>query len=169
MVNAFSTAAAVYPHQAWPQRANHGKSHQRVPCACKCTHTPRPVGGGALNTRQPRCSAAQLKSTTGSVLTRSNNSQTRFKSLKPSYACTPRLPVELAALLLKVSCRLIETLATVSLLTHPLPAMAGEIIQGTPRVSDGDTIQVVPSLFTASASGVAESMHSLSSGRHRYR
>lgn len=144
MVNASSTTAAVYRLQAWPQRANHGKSHQRVPCACKSTPTPRSAGGGAVNIRRLRCSAAIPNSTTGSVLTCSNSRQTSHKGSGPSHACTSRLPINLAALLLKVSCRLIETLATVSLLTHPLPAMAGEIIQGSPRVSDGDTIQVVP-------------------------
>ncbi|KAL3144151.1 hypothetical protein ABBQ32_003939 [Trebouxia sp. C0010 RCD-2024] len=142
MVNASSTTAAVYRLQAWPQRANHGKSHQRVPCACKSTPTPRSAGGGAVNIRRLRCSAAIPNSTTGSVLTCSNSRQTSHKGSGPSHACTSRLPINLAALLLKVSCRLIETLATVSLLTHPLPAMAGEIIQGSPRVSDGDTIQI---------------------------
>ena len=40
----------------------------------------------------------------------------------------------------RATCRLIEAIAAFALVAHP--AMAGEIIQGTPRVADGDTLQV---------------------------
>lgn len=39
--------------------------------------------------------------------------------------------------------RLLEALAALVLVAQPAPAIAGEIIQGTPRVADGDTLQVL--------------------------
>lgn len=50
---------------------------------------------------------------------------------KYRFGCLPQLAV-----------RLIEALAALVLVGQPLPAMAGEIIQGMPRVADGDTLQV---------------------------
>ena len=47
------------------------------------------------------------------------------------FGCLPQLAV-----------RLVEALAAIVLVGQPVPAMAGEIIQGMPRVADGDTLQV---------------------------
>ena len=53
-----------------------------------------------------------------------------------------RLPSVLT-LLERVSCGLVEALAVFALVAQPLPALAGEIIEGIPRVADGDTLQVI--------------------------
>ena len=142
MVNApTAAAAAVCQHQAWPQGANHSSCRQPVPCVLKFAPRSRPVGAGAIHIRLPRCTAAMPS--TRSVSSCSNNSRQSLKGSRSGQSCTSTSsPNHFAELLLKASRRLIETLATVSLLTHPLPALAGDIIQGTPRVSDGDTIQV---------------------------
>ena len=50
---------------------------------------------------------------------------------KHRLGCLPQLAV-----------KLFEALAALVLVGQPLPAMAGEIIQGMPRVADGDTLQV---------------------------
>ncbi len=50
---------------------------------------------------------------------------------KHRFGCLPQLAV-----------RLVEALAALVLVGQPMPAMAGEIIQGIPRVADGDTLQV---------------------------
>lgn len=52
-----------------------------------------------------------------------------------------RLPSVLT-LLERVSCGLVEALAVFALVAQPLPALAGEIIEGIPRVADGDTLQI---------------------------
>jgi len=56
----------------------------------------------------------------------------------PSCGCYPQSLVRLTS-------RVVEALAAFALVTQPLPALAGEIIQGTPRVADGDTLQVTSS------------------------
>ncbi|DBA90564.1 TPA: hypothetical protein ACH3X1_003806 [Trebouxia sp. C0004] len=50
---------------------------------------------------------------------------------KHRFGCLPQLAV-----------RLVEALAALVLVGQPSPAMAGEIIQGMPRVADGDTLQI---------------------------
>lgn len=50
---------------------------------------------------------------------------------KHRFGCLPQMAV-----------RVVEALAALVLVGQPVPAMAGEIIQGMPRVADGDTLQI---------------------------
>ena len=39
--------------------------------------------------------------------------------------------------------KVVEAIAAFILVAQPLPVLAGEVIQGVPRVADGDTLQVL--------------------------
>lgn len=164
MVNAPTIVAAACQHQAWLQRGKHSKSCSN---AFKFTPRSRPSGVRAVCIQQLRCSATNQS--TGSRSACLDNRLQNLTGSEPNHVCI-RSP-NLAEVLLKVSCRLIEALATLSLLTQPLLAVAGEIIQGTPRISDGDTIQVEsPKSHNSqvSAPRVASSLHMLKHCRYRH-
>ena len=141
MVTPPTITAAGCQHRAWPQRAEHSKLN----LACKFYPKSRPGGVGTAPVRQvcrPRqCSAATHNSVSSSSC--SSNEIQLVKGLGSSRACK-RLPGSLAEVLVTASCRLVEITASLSLITQVFPAQAGEIIQGVPRVSDGDTLQVQP-------------------------
>lgn len=61
-----------------------------------------------------------------------NCSDDTCRSKNGLFGCFPHLVL-----------RLVEALAALVLVAQPMPAIAGEIIQGTPRVADGDTLQVL--------------------------
>ena len=67
------------------------------------------------------------------------------KCSRSRLACT-RLPSGPAELPNTTSSRLVGALAAFVLASQSLPATAGEIIQGTPRVADGDTLQVISAI-----------------------
>lgn len=148
MVNAPTITAAGCQHRARPQRAKHSKCN----LACKPPLKSRPGGARAALMRpvcrprvQTQCSAATHSSF--SVSACPSNQIQLVKESRPSRTCK-RLPASLTDLLVTASCRLVEVIASLSLMTQPFSAQAGEVIQGMPRVSDGDTLQVNP--FTQS-------------------
>lgn len=140
MVNAPPMAAAACQRQPWPQRT---KPSRTLGLACNFSPKSRP-GTVRLKYRQvchqraPQCSAVTCSSASGSG--HSSDGKQLVRCSGSSQNC--RLPADLAELLVKVSCRLVGTIAALSLVTQPAPAHAGEIIQGMPRISDGDTLQV---------------------------
>ena len=142
MVNAPTIAAAACQHQAWPQRANRNKI---LVDAYKFPPQSPPGSVDAIKFRQVRSEIKRSAAThtRSSASSSSSNEPQLVKGSKCSQART-WAAASLTELLVKVSCRLVGTIATLSLMTQPLPAQAGDIIQGMPRVSDGDTIQVNP-------------------------
>lgn len=141
MVNAPTVAAAACQRQPWPQRTKPSKT-----LGLECNFSPKSRPGTVrlkyrqlCQQRAPQCSAVTRSNASGSghwsdgiQLLRCSGS-----SMTPMWS-----PANLAELLVKVSCRLVGTLAALSLVTQPAPAHAGKIIQGMPRISDGDTLQV---------------------------
>lgn len=145
MVNAPTISAAGCQHQAWSQRAKYSTCN----AASRFCRNSRSGSVGAAPARQvcqhrvpTKCSAAPDSS--GSDSSCSRNEIQLVKGSGSNRTCR-RLPASLAELLETTSCRLVEMTASLILMTQPLPAQAGEIIQGMPRVSDGDTLQVQPS------------------------
>ena len=141
MVNAPANAAAACQRQLWPQRT---KPSKNPGLACNLSPKSRP-GTVRLKNRQvcqhraPQCSAVTRRSAGGPRRSSDGIQLVRCSgcSMIPMWS-----PANLAELLVKVSCRLVGTIAALSLVTHPAPAHAGEVIQGMPRISDGDTLQV---------------------------
>lgn len=139
-VNASVVGVSGQQPQAWPQRIQRGllcrsTNNRRVPRASKLRQTCpfraeyRYSAAARTNSTRIACSASR-------------------KTL-PVRECRPRSESQHssdspAELFVKLSCRLVELLAAVVLTAQPLPAQAGEIIQGMPRVADGDTLQVSP-------------------------
>ena len=145
MVNAPTVTAVGCQHQAWPQPAKYSKHN----LACKIPPHSHPAGVRVATVRQVSrhrvqtlCSAATHSSVSSSSC--SSNGIQLVKGSGSSWTCK-RLPASLAELLVTASCRLLGLTASLSLMTQPFPAQAGEIIQGMPRISDGDTLQVIPS------------------------
>ena len=139
MVNAPTMAAAACQHQPWPQRT---KPSKHLSYACALSFKARP-GIVRLKYRQVCHQRAQCSAVTRSSASSSGHSSDGIQFMRcsgSSQIC--RSPANLAELLVTVSCRLVGTIAALSLVTQPAPAHAGEIIQGMPRVSDGDTLQV---------------------------
>lgn len=75
---------------------------------------------------------------------RSSNAGDAFQAYAPLVRCGNLRPPDgrRFGCLPQLAVRLVEGLAALVLAGQPLPAMAGEIIQGMPRVADGDTLQV---------------------------
>ena len=147
MVNAATIAAAGCQHRARPQGPQHINCRD---VACKLSPNLRPRSVGAALVRQvyrhrvqTQCLAATHNNVSG--LSCSSKELQLLKGSGPSRTCR-RLPADLAELLVTACRRLAEITACLSLMTQPFPAQAGEIIQGMPRVSDGDTLQVNPSM-----------------------
>lgn len=75
---------------------------------------------------------------------RSSNAGDAFQAYAPLVRCGNLRPPDgrRFGCLPQLAVRLVEGLAALVLVGQPLPAMAGEIIQGMPRVADGDTLQI---------------------------
>lgn len=140
MVNAPTSAAAACQRQPWPQRTTPSK-HFGVACNLSAKSRPGTVRlkYGQVCRQPAQCSAVTRSSVTGSGHSSDGMQPVRCSGSSQTSAWSP---ANLAELLLEVSSRLVETVAALSLVTQSAPAHAGEIIQGMPRISDGDTLQV---------------------------
>ena len=140
-VNASVVGASGQQCQAWPQRAH---------CGVLFRNANNRFGLGAGRSRQAcpfraefRRSAAARTNSIGVACSASRKilPAQKLYSRSLEYQQSSDSPAEL---LVKLSCRFVEVIAAVVLTTQQLPAQAGEIIQGMPRVADGDTLQVSP-------------------------
>lgn len=159
-VNASAIAAAGYQHRSRPQRAKHSRCPDRT---CKLVPNSHPSGVGAALVRQvcryrvqTQCLAPIHSSVSGSSC--SSEEIQLVKGSGFSRTCR-RLPANLAELLMTACYRFVEITACLSLMTQTFPAEAGEIIQGMPRVSDGDTLQVDPSTCCALLQAAKHTLH----------
>ncbi len=135
MVNATLTASVSrrnWPHSVFTRQQHHNISkccavHRRtkyVPVIKQANHIQH-AQQGVNDTRQGSSGDASRASV------RSIRCDIVCPPDKHRFGCLPQLAV-----------RLVEALAALVLVGQPMPAMAGEIIQGMPRVADGDTLQV---------------------------
>lgn len=85
------------------------------------THTSRPAGASASRHAASGAHLSALRASTS-----------------PSASCAVSVDHTAARLAHKV----VEAVAAFILVAQPLPVLAGEVIQGVPRVADGDTLQI---------------------------
>lgn len=140
MVNAPTIAAGVCQCRPWPQRTRPSK---HVGLAYNLS--PKSLTGTVcLKYRQVCHKRAQWSALTRRGASGSGHPSDGIQLVRCSGSTQTSMwsPANLAELLVKISCRLVETVAALSLVTQPAPAHAGEVIQGMPRISDGDTLQV---------------------------
>jgi len=137
MVNATVTASVSCCNRS--HRVSTRQQHHRIPKCCamhrRTNHVPAIKQAAHIQHAQQSINDTRQSSSNAGDATQASVRLIRCDNVCPPethrFGCLPQLAV-----------RLVEAFAALVLVGQPLPAMAGEIIQGMPRVADGDTLQV---------------------------
>ena len=110
---------------------------------------PRPLGRALAfkSAGQPTCKAhsVYMTRTKRNFCTGSSDLRARDCVQAAAQCEAPAFLKEKAS---RLACKIVQVLAAFAIVSQPLPGIAGEIIEGLPRVSDGDTLQVVSCIFS---------------------
>jgi len=135
MVNATVTASVScrnWPHSVLARQPHHGLSN------CCAVHS-RTKHVSAIK-QATHIQHAQQSVVDTSLSSSGDTSRASVRLIHCDNVCPP--DINRFGCLPQLAIRLVEALAAVVLVGQPVRAMAGEIIQGMPRVADGDTLQV---------------------------